>query len=735
MLNVFGGYEAWKFDVNKQNYNIRLFVGQAENGPFAEVKYTASEKKSKGSDGWGQVAIVSDNITSEVKYARLLLDTSGTSWFVCIRSVSLFALDGDATDVLSVVISNETLEFVAGESLVFSAETDPENLLVWFKAFDDEEMLKLSSYASFDGNVLSADFYDAVDRTVWVVAISGDMISEPVAVTIHSRPNPSNIVLTADKYSFVSDEYISLYTTVTPTNSIVTLVEYAAYLDEGCTEPALGVLIDGTKLTLDESFRSEVFWLVAYIRGASGSVESEPVQFSVSYKEVVKADNCIDLSKVDGTLSDKDFFRIENNAIRKIFGDTLTGGGLDYSALGIGSSRTDHHKYEVPSLVYTVPVDLGSLTFSLIVYDEGNGALQPANKNSYVGLVNIYMSVDGKDWTYVGIDFTATTDVGSNFASAYTKLNYFNNEELPLGVRYVRIDFLGQISKREIKNGDSYTYDRYQGGVTKEEDYKDIVLFYNSYSPFLSAITFYAVNGAMVQPVLSSLRGEEGMWVYAGGNLEITLYQEFANEPGVFSKLKDYSNVVYTIIEGANLVQFTNGSNRFSVKQEAFGESAVIRFRATIGDVVSNEIALRVLIPVSSVVVSAEKTQIAVGETIALTASVAPYEASFPFVGWYIAEGVGYISADGVFTATEEGLVKIVAIADGVSSETFEIVITSALESGPEHNPNYSGSSSSDESKFGLPVLASIGIGCGIAVVVLICAGLVIMLNKKSSKN
>lgn len=684
VLNVYGGYDAWTFDVDKQNYNIRLFVGQSADGPFAEVGYTASQKTAVGGDGWGQVAIVSDEITSEVKFVRLLLDAPGTSWFVCIRSVSLFAAEDDPAEIASVRITNDTLSFVSGGNLAITAETEPAGALVWFEVYDDEQLQTPSVYARFDGNVLSADFYDAQDKIVWVVAKSGSAVSEPVAVTISRRPDATDVVLTADKYSFAADDTVQLSVRVTPSNAIGTVAEYTAYLDETCSKTASGVLFEGSTLSVADEFRAEEFWVVASVRTAAGDpVESAPVRFTVIYKDVILSDTCTDLNKADADLSDINNFRIENNAVRKIFSDTLTGGGLDYAALGTGSARTDHQKYEVPSLVYTTPADVGSFALSLIVYDEGNGALQPANKDNYLGLVNVYVSADGKEWTYASVDFTASTDVGGSFASAYTKLNLFNAEDLPEGVRYFRIDFLGQVSKREIQSGGTYSYNPYQGGITKEEDYGDIVLFYNSYSPFLAGVTLYAESGAAVEPVLSALRGEEGMSLYAGETLKIGLYQEFANAPGVFTSLEDFSNVTYTVLEGADVVQLKDGTDELAVKDGYTGGTAVVRFRAAIGNVVSGDIEVRVFVPVTSVIVTAEKTQLSVGETLALSAAVAPSVASFPSVGWYITEGEGYISADGVFTATKEGTVKIIAVADGVESEAYVIEVTAAAQPAP----------------------------------------------------
>ena len=50
-LNILGGYPAWEFDVNRENYNIRIFVAESYGSPYAELSYTASSGSSVGSDG------------------------------------------------------------------------------------------------------------------------------------------------------------------------------------------------------------------------------------------------------------------------------------------------------------------------------------------------------------------------------------------------------------------------------------------------------------------------------------------------------------------------------------------------------------------------------------------------------------------------------------------------------------------------------------------------------------
>lgn len=695
LLNVSGGFPAWDWDKEHLNYNIRIFVGESKDGPFSEIGYKASQASAAGADGWGQVKIVSDQISANAYYVRLLMDApQGASWSVCIRQVDIFEAKEPPVTVNSVTIKNGAgqLSFISGGSMEFTAETDPAGAIVYYRVYDDAELKEPSRDAQFDGNVLYSDFDDVTDKVVYVVAESGGVKSAAVQVTILHKPEAESVTLSADKTSFVAGSSVTLTSVVSPDAAINKEVEYVAYLDENCETVADGVLFDGNVMSLSDSFEADVFYVVARVLKLDGSyTESDALRFEVIYKEIIFSDSCTDLSKVDQTLTDVSEFKLENNAIRKVYPDLLSGGGLDYAALGMGSARTDKTKYGVPSLYYKVNSDFGSFSLSVVIYDEGNGALLEANKNNYVELINVYVSADGNAWTYANIDFTASADVGSYFNNAYTRLDVFNTEALPDGTRYLRVDFVGQVSKSETQSGGAYTYGAYTGGITKEEDYDSIVLFYNTYSPFLTGVSLYAPEGAAVVPQVTKVYADEGMTVRLGGQLELSLYKELSNAPGKAEKLTadDLSALQVTFISGGELVEIVNGV--LKVKDGvSLDEAQQVSFRVALGDVQSDPIAVTILIPVQSVTVSAASSKVSVGGTLLLTAEITPSSASLQAVEWFIVSGEGSISYDGVFTATQAGKVLVMAVVDGVESETFEITVeeVQSKPDEPDKDPN-----------------------------------------------
>ena len=684
-LNILGGYPAWEFDVNRENYNIRIFVAESYGSPYAELSYTASSGSSVGSDGWGIVKIESDTIPSDVQCVRLLMDANGNmeSWGVCVRTVELFSSNGEGVEATSVQITNTTLQFTAGESLAFTAETDPAGALVFFSVWDDEDLTVPSSVASFDSNVLTADFSDATDRTVWVVAKSGSAVSQPVAVTILHKPDAESVTLGADKTAFVFGESVRLTSSVLPANAINTAVAYAAYLDESCAQPAEGVSFSGDTMTLEDEFTAEAFWVKARVLRSDGTYcESDPLAFTVTYKKVLLSDDCSDFSNVDQSRSDMTYFELHNGTIHKVFSSTLA--QPNYAVLGPGSVRTDAEKHGVPHLVYAAYGDISDFNISVIVYDENNGALIAANKNNYIGLVNIYGSADGETWTYIPVDFTASNDVGSLFdKSNYSKLDLFNTGEIPAGTRYIRIDFVGQVSLQETQSGTDWTYAGHAGGIIYEEDYDEIVLFYNSYSPLLKSVSLYAEGDAAIDSEVVELYGAEGMSVHIGGSLELELYQVRTDSDRPL-RITDFTGVEYRFVSGAEYVDLQDGTGILTVKEGYTGGAQTVRFTPVYEGLVGEEIEVRILVPVTKVSVTAEKTQLTVGESVTLRAEVAPADATLAAVEWVLEEGEGVLLADGTFRATAAGTVKIAAIADGVRSETIELQVSESGAETPE---------------------------------------------------
>ena len=274
--------------------------------------------------------------------------------------------------------------------------------------------------------------------------------------------------------------------------------------------------------------------------------------------------------------------------------------------------------------------------------------------------------------------------MGSLFdKSNYSKLDLFNTGEIRAGTRYIRIDFVGQVSLQETQSGTDWTYAGHAGGIIYEEDYDEIVLFYNSYSPLLKSVSLYAEGDAAIDSEVVELYGAEGMSVHIGGSLELELYQVRTDSDGPL-RITDFTGVEYRFVAGAEYVDLQDGTGILTVKEGYTGGAQTVRFTPVYEGLVGEEIEVRILVPVTKVSVTAEKTQLTVGESVTLRAEVAPADATLAAVEWVLEEGEGVLLADGTFRATAAGTVKIAAIADGVRSETIELQVSESGAETPE---------------------------------------------------
>lgn len=174
-------------------------------------------------------------------------------------------------------------------------------------------------------------------------------------------------------------------------------------------------------------------------------------------------------------------------------------------------------------------------------------------------------------------------------------------------------------------------------------------------------------------------RQEEGQTVRAGdeNGLTLSLFKTYsdASQEGIAFTLEDLANAQYSIVEGKEFVTVERGVVKV-IEGYNEPEIKIVKIVVTLDGVSSDTISVRIVIPVTAVTISASKTELKTGETLQLTATIAPENASLAVADWYIAEGEGRISANGIFTATKAGTVKIKAVVDGVESNVFTISVT-----------------------------------------------------------
>lgn len=125
-------------------------------------------------------------------------------------------------------------------------------------------------------------------------------------------------------------------------------------------------------------------------------------------------------------------------------------------------------------------------------------------------------------------------------------------------------------------------------------------------------------------PEIVRIYGEEGMSVRAGdeNGLTLQMYKEFSNAPGtaVAFTAEELSASEYEIEQGGEYVTVESGVVKVKAGYDASGMREV-KIRVKLNGITSEVIVVKIIIPVKTVTISAEKTQIEVGDTLKLSAT------------------------------------------------------------------------------------------------------------------
>ena len=100
------------------------------------------------------------------------------------------------------------------------------------------------------------------------------------------------------------------------------------------------------------------------------------------------------------------------------------------------------------------------------------------------------------------------------------------------------------------------------------------------------------------------------------------------------------------------------------------------KITASIGTITSDAFEVNVIVPVTGVVITGSNS-VNINDTITLSATVSPTNATEQTVTWKVSEGGSYASIDqnGVVTGLAEGTAKITATAGGFTSDAFEVSV------------------------------------------------------------
>ncbi|MBO5983259.1 MAG: hypothetical protein J6Q06_05295, partial [Clostridia bacterium] len=221
-----------------------------------------------------------------------------------------------------------------------------------------------------------------------------------------------------------------------------------------------------------------------------------------------------------------------------------------------------------------------------------------------------------------------------------------------------------------IDNGNDYA--RINGGM----------IFVNADAPIGAQVTFHGEIGDVKSNSITITVGVvlEKIEISLAGSVNVdpdasrTINAEFTPSN---ASLK---NITWVIDNGREYATISGGI--ITVNENA-PIGATVTFHGEIGDVKSNELTIIVGTPIESITISASSDKVVKGNSVALSATVAPAKANASLIGWVITAGEEYATITGSTLTIKEGsptgeIVKIKAVynSEFVNVESNELEFT-----------------------------------------------------------
>ena len=559
-------------------------------------------------------------------------------------------------------------------------------------------------------NVITVKSTAPTGAVIKVKAVAGDVESNVVEFTV-GYPLETITVASATT-NIKSGEMAQLGVTITPTNA--TNANYTWTFVEGADLAT----ITGDVITVKADAPTGA---VIKVKAVAGSIESNVVSFIVGYplesltaslvgsssniKNGGYADLSVSLNPTNATngqyvwefVAGEEFASISNNRI-SINEDAPVGSIIKIVAVA-GQVRSNEIFIMVGTPVETITISTEApevldrevkYTFPLVDVTPAGASVET--------IIWVVEGVDSKNVTIEGntISFGKNTPAGSAvkiYAASGSVVS--NSFEFVVGVALESIEITldgsaniepgtsrlvdfalnpANASDTEITwvidNGNGFA--RINGGM----------IFVNADAPIGAQVTFHAEIGDVKSNSITITVGVvlEKIEISLAGSVNVdpdasrTINAEFTPSN---ASLK---NITWVIDNGREYATISGGI--ITVNENA-PIGATVTFHGEIGDVKSNELTIIVGTPIESITISAASDKVVKGNSVALSATVAPAKANASLIGWVITAGEEYATITGSTLTIKEGsptgeIVKIKAVynSEFVNVESNELEFT-----------------------------------------------------------
>lgn len=372
-------------------------------------------------------------------------------------------------------------------------------------------------------------------------------------------------------------------------------------------------------------------------------------------EKILIEDNCSDFSKVDKLRSSMETLRIEKERIGRSH-DTEDSQG----PMGTDSSR---EKYLPSEVVYKAYGDIKRFELDTILYFWEAGyeeAVKPESKKYFFYEVEVHASKDGEDWQLIPCDYSVSEpkDQGAFPSDEWACITYFNKNDLPLGMRFIKIYLIGQVGLCD-EGGAVFGYEN-EENLSSDPWYtfNNIHTYYNSWAPFVERVGIYADENATIDVAVNALKIDNiNKTLRMGESFLLKASRTLSTDP-IYKEIEDYSDYQIILREGAEYVNVNDSTGEITVVDGYAVKNGKVVLYLEKDGVFTDDFTLSLILPVDSVSISARTTVIRIGsDYVPIEISILPLDATNTSIEWCYTDADGN-EVESALEITGEGMLK-----------------------------------------------------------------------------
>ncbi len=401
--------------------------------------------------------------------------------------------------------------------------------------------------------------------------------------------------------------------------------------------------------------------------------------------KLLVSDDGSSLLYISKSLSTMDIIRTENGNISRNYSTE--------TAQGPKGLNDKTPKYMPAEIVYKTYADIKCFEVNALVYLFEKGYQQysefPALEGSASYRVEFHVSANAQDWQVVPVNLQAycPSDEVLYPSDDFCGITFTNKEAIPVGSRYLKIILVGQVTVISAATGSEYVLDGSDGfaNISSNPNYsfEDIYCYWNSWAPIVEDVKIYADANAEIETAVDTISTSASKKTLRKGETYHIAGEYTLSTDKTKQKITDFSEFNVKILSGGEYVNVNAQTGEITVKDNYSKQNETVAFQIEKDGVASDVHIISLIMPVETVTLITEKRSARIGTGyVAIGIEVYPFTATNTTPDWVVTDANGNdmsdcvsITPDGMLKPLKEGVLKIGAIVDGVTSNTIDFKV------------------------------------------------------------